>query len=47
MEGAILDHTSESIYMSHLCAAAYEGPLEAADAERARSGDDRRAPTGS
>jgi DEAD/DEAH box helicase domain-containing protein len=33
VEAAILDHSSESIYMSHLCAAAYEGPLEAADTE--------------
>jgi len=33
VEAAILDHSSESIYMRHLCAAAYEGPLEAGDAE--------------
>ena len=29
VEAAILDHTSETIYMSHLCAAAYEAPLDA------------------
>jgi DEAD/DEAH box helicase domain-containing protein len=33
VEAAILDHTSELIYMRHLLAAAYEGPLEASDAE--------------
>jgi DEAD/DEAH box helicase domain-containing protein len=33
VEAAILDPTSELIYMRHLLAAAYEGPLEAADAE--------------
>jgi DEAD/DEAH box helicase domain-containing protein len=33
VEAAILDHASERIYMSHLLAAAYEGPLEPADAE--------------
>jgi DEAD/DEAH box helicase domain-containing protein len=38
VEAAILDHTSESIYMSHLCAAAYEGPLEAADADTLGAG---------
>ena len=32
VEGAILDHRSESIWMRHLLAAAYEGPLEPADA---------------
>jgi DEAD/DEAH box helicase domain-containing protein len=31
VEAAILDHCSEQIYMNHLCVAAYEGPLEAAD----------------
>jgi DEAD/DEAH box helicase domain-containing protein len=31
VEAAILDHASESIYMRHLLAAAYEGPLEPAD----------------
>ena len=30
VEAAILDHTSETIYMSHLCAAAYEAPLDGA-----------------
>jgi DEAD/DEAH box helicase domain-containing protein len=33
VEAAILDHSSETIYMSHLCAAAYEAPLTADDAE--------------
>src|SRR5262249_56647749 len=33
VEAAILDHTSELIYMRHLLAAAYEGPLEPRDAE--------------
>src|SRR5204863_7447346 len=33
VEAAILDHTSELIYMRHLLAAAYEGPLEPGDAE--------------
>ena len=33
VEAAILDHASESIYMRHLLTAAYEGPLEPADAE--------------
>jgi DEAD/DEAH box helicase domain-containing protein len=33
VEAAILDHGSEFIYMRHLLAAAYEGPLEEADAE--------------
>jgi DEAD/DEAH box helicase domain-containing protein len=33
VEAAILDHASESIYMRHLVAAAYEGPLERSDAE--------------
>ena len=33
VEAAILDHTSETIYTSHLCAAAYEAPLTAQDAE--------------
>ena len=33
VEAAILDHKSELIYMRHLLAAAYERPLEAADAE--------------
>ena len=33
VEAAILDHSSETIYMRHWCAAAYEGPLEPADAE--------------
>jgi DEAD/DEAH box helicase domain-containing protein len=32
VEAAILDHASEFIYMRHLLTAAYEGPLEAADA---------------
>ena len=32
VEGAILDHASEFIYMRHLVTAAYEGPLEASDA---------------
>ncbi len=32
VEAAILDHGSEFIYMRHLVTAAYEGPLEAADA---------------
>ncbi len=31
VEAAILDHTSETIFMNHLCVAAYEGPLEPAD----------------
>ena len=38
VEAAILDHSSESIYMSHLCAAAYEAPLEAGDAETLGAG---------
>jgi DEAD/DEAH box helicase domain-containing protein len=33
VEAAILDHTSELIYMRHLLAAAYEGALEPRDAE--------------
>jgi DEAD/DEAH box helicase domain-containing protein len=33
VEAAILDHTSETIYMSHLCAAAYEAPLTNDDTE--------------
>src|SRR5687767_6638579 len=33
VEAAILDHTSETIYMSHLRAAAYEAPLTPQDAE--------------
>jgi DEAD/DEAH box helicase domain-containing protein len=33
VEAAILDHSSERIYMSHLLAAAYEGPLEPSDAD--------------
>jgi DEAD/DEAH box helicase domain-containing protein len=33
VEAAILDHASDHIYMNHLLAAAYEGPLESADAE--------------
>jgi DEAD/DEAH box helicase domain-containing protein len=33
VEAAILDHTSETIYASHLCVAAYEAPLTSADAE--------------
>jgi DEAD/DEAH box helicase domain-containing protein len=33
VEAAILDHASERIYMSHLLAAAYEGPLEPSDAD--------------
>jgi DEAD/DEAH box helicase domain-containing protein len=33
VEAAILDHTSEIIYMSHLRAAAYEAPLTAGDVE--------------
>jgi DEAD/DEAH box helicase domain-containing protein len=33
VEAAILDHTSETIYMSHLCVAAYEGPLTTDDVE--------------
>jgi DEAD/DEAH box helicase domain-containing protein len=33
VEAAILDHTSETIYMSHLRAAAYEAPLTVQDAE--------------
>jgi DEAD/DEAH box helicase domain-containing protein len=32
VESAILDHTSETIYMRHLLAAAYEAPLDAGDA---------------
>ncbi len=32
VESAILDHSSETIYMRHLVAAAYEAPLEADDA---------------
>src|SRR5512134_1914389 len=31
VESAILDHRSETIFMNHLCVAAYEGPLEPAD----------------
>ncbi len=31
VEAAILDHCSETIFMNHLCVAAYEGPLEPAD----------------
>ncbi len=33
VEAAILDYASERIHMSHLLAAAYEAPLEAADAK--------------
>ncbi len=33
VESAILDHCSETIYMRHLIAAAYEAPLDAEDAE--------------
>ncbi len=33
VEAAILDHSSETIWMRHLVAAAHEGPLEPADAE--------------
>ena len=33
VEGAILDHASEFIYMRHLLTAAYEGPLERSDSE--------------
>ena len=33
VESAILDHASESIYMRHLLAAAYEAPLEPGDRE--------------
>ena len=33
VESAILDHTSETIHMRHLVAAAYEAPLEPEDAE--------------
>jgi DEAD/DEAH box helicase domain-containing protein len=33
VESAILDHASEFIYMRHLLTAAYEGPLEASDAD--------------
>jgi DEAD/DEAH box helicase domain-containing protein len=33
VEAAILDHASDQIYMSHLLAAAFEGPLEPGDAE--------------
>ena len=33
VEAAILDHSSEMIYARHLLAAAYEAPLEPADAE--------------
>jgi DEAD/DEAH box helicase domain-containing protein len=33
VEAAILDHTSEDIHLSHLCAGAYELPLTAEDAE--------------
>jgi DEAD/DEAH box helicase domain-containing protein len=33
VEAAILDHASERIYMSHLLAAAFEAPLEPADAD--------------
>ena len=33
VEAAILDHCSETIYMNHLCVAAYEGPLEPGDDE--------------
>ena len=36
VEAAILDHSSETIYMSHLCAAAYEAPLEPAGRGDAR-----------
>ena len=33
VESAILDHRSEEIHMAHLCAAAYEMPLSAGDAD--------------
>jgi DEAD/DEAH box helicase domain-containing protein len=33
VEAAILDHSSDMIFMNHLLAAAYEGPLEPSDAE--------------
>jgi DEAD/DEAH box helicase domain-containing protein len=33
VESAILDHASETIYMRHLLAAAYEAPLDPADTE--------------
>jgi DEAD/DEAH box helicase domain-containing protein len=38
VEAAILDHTSETIYLSHLRAAAYEAPLTAEDAETLGAG---------
>jgi DEAD/DEAH box helicase domain-containing protein len=33
VEAAILDHSSDMIYMNHLMAAAYEGPLDPSDRE--------------
>jgi DEAD/DEAH box helicase domain-containing protein len=38
VEAAILDHSSETIYMRHLVAAAHEGPLERSDAETLGAG---------
>jgi DEAD/DEAH box helicase domain-containing protein len=38
VEAAILDHCSETIYMNHLCVAAYEGPLEAEDEQTLGAG---------
>ena len=47
VEAAILDHCSETIYMRHLVAAAYEAPLEPADAETLGAEiDGRRGPAG-
>ena len=37
VEAAILDHENEQLYAAHLLCAAHEGPLEAADARRARA----------
>ena len=37
VEAAILDHENEQLYAAHLLCAAHEGPLEAADAARARA----------
>ena len=46
VEAAILDHTSETIYMSHLCAAAYEAPLTSAATRRRSAPAFPRPPTG-
>jgi DEAD/DEAH box helicase domain-containing protein len=40
VEAAILDHSSETIWMRHLLAAAHEGPLEPSDAETLGEGFD-------